>query len=197
MLIWHNASFLRHKNKNLFSYFCHARPYLCQKTQPSCQRAALQRPHPQKQSVCHISASSPENVETYNSLQSERSGVWLVSFIFLVGYRITGLWWNPSLWFTWNEWTGSCLTLFLTFTLEGVGSGTAVFGWAARLWLVTASCNAFKTFKQARNLKHLALIFSQKQDLFCPFCSITNQQSYKFLEISRATDSNVEQKIET
>lgn len=146
MLIWHNASFSRHKNKNLFSYFCHVRPYLRQKSQASCQRAALRRPHPQKQSVCHISASSPENVETYNSLQSERSGVWLVSFPFQVGCRITGLLRNTSPWFTWNEWTGSCLTLFLTFTLEGVSSGAAVFGWAARLWLVTASCNAFKTF---------------------------------------------------
>lgn len=86
----------------------------------------------------------------------KRSGVRLVSFPFLVGYRITGLLRNPSPWFTWNEWTGSCLTLFLTFTLEGVSSGAAVFGWAARLWLVTASCNAFKTFT---NKKYKAFSF--------------------------------------
>lgn len=49
-------------------------------------------------------------------------------------------------WLTWNEWTGSCLTLLLAFILAGVSSGTCGFGWAARLWLVTASFNAFSTF---------------------------------------------------
>lgn len=42
-------------------------------TQPSCQRAALLCPHPQRQSVCRTSPSSPEDTKKYNCLESEIS----------------------------------------------------------------------------------------------------------------------------
>lgn len=49
-------------------------------------------------------------------------------------------------WFTWKVWTGNCLAGFLTdVTGVGVGSGGGWLGCTAKLWLVTASCNAFST----------------------------------------------------
>lgn len=49
-----------------FFYFCHVRLSLYQRSQPSCQRAALLCPHLQRQSVCHISPSSPEHTKKTN-----------------------------------------------------------------------------------------------------------------------------------
>lgn len=138
-----------------FSYFCHERSSLHHKNLPSCRRAALLRPHPQKQSACRTLPSSPGDAKKYNRSQSQRSVVWFVFIWFYIFKRQLshkpGIEFAFPTWPTWKEWTGSCLMWFLTgVALVGVCSGVGALGCTARLWFVTASCNAFSTFNEER-----------------------------------------------
>lgn len=55
--------------------------------------------------------------------------------------------------FTWKELTGKGLAGgFTVAAFGGVGSGGSGFCCTARLWLVTASCKAFNTCKERKNI---------------------------------------------
>lgn len=70
-----------------------------------------------------------------------------ISLIIFQRQNVNNYWVVHFCLFTWKEWTGSCLTWFLIgVVFADVSSEGGGFGCTARLWLATASCNAFNTF---------------------------------------------------
>lgn len=122
-------------------YFCHVRLSLYQRSQPSCQRAALLCPHLQRQSVCHISPSSPEHTKKTNCqcVCIVREQLYNLSYLMSLLLKIKG-WclFQPDL----PErsglaavWHGSWQVLrWWVFVQEGVGSAALPnYDWSPHL----------------------------------------------------------------
>lgn len=175
MLIWHNASFVRHKNKKISFLTSVMRDPIYAKSPRFLVKEEHSGIHIHRNS---LSATSQHlHLRTWRQQFTEWKIRCLACFISfssrLQSHRSFYGTLHPDLpemseqaavWHcSWHlRWKVSVQAPLCSAELPGCD-------WSPHL--VTLSKPS-----QARNIKHLALIFfSQKQDLFCPFCSITNR----------------------